>query len=108
VVVLVMLVRIDKRPGATPAAFPLQSLLEQPLFCGFMFFAASSREHFEGYLYMCFLGQTEQSEMKMDSIGGPRTKQGQVAQPGLVVVPPGLFWASWPSSLTSCSPDAFF
>jgi hypothetical protein len=29
--------RVEKRPGVTLAAFPLQSLLEQPLFLCFMF-----------------------------------------------------------------------
>jgi hypothetical protein len=36
--VLVMSERVEKRPGVTPVAFPLQSSLEQPLFRGFMFF----------------------------------------------------------------------
>jgi hypothetical protein len=29
--------RVEKHPGATPAAFPLQSSLEKPLFLCFMF-----------------------------------------------------------------------
>jgi hypothetical protein len=44
--------------------------------------------------------------MKMDNIESPRTKQGQMAWPGPVFAPPGLFWASWPFSLNYCSPGA--
>jgi phage/plasmid primase-like uncharacterized protein len=53
-----------------------------------------------------FLGQADHYEMKMNDIGGTRAKQAQVAWSGLVTAPPGLFWVSWPTSLTSSSPDA--
>jgi hypothetical protein len=44
--------------------------------------------------------------MKMVDIGGPSLKQDRVAQPGLGPAPPGLFWASWPPSVTCCAPSA--
>jgi hypothetical protein len=37
VMMVLTLERVEKRPGATPAAFPLQSSLEQPLFLCFLF-----------------------------------------------------------------------
>jgi hypothetical protein len=59
-----------------------------------------------GVFILAFLGQAGQSKMKMDDIGGTIAKRAWVARSGLVAVPPVLFWASWPSSLTYCSPDA--
>jgi hypothetical protein len=54
VAVLVMSERLEKRSGATPAAFPLQSLLEQPLFHGFMFLHRILKERLGGSLYRHF------------------------------------------------------
>jgi hypothetical protein len=53
--------------------------------------------------YMCFLGQAEHQEMKMDDIGGSSLKRDMVVQPGLGPVPPMFIWTSWPPSLTSCA-----
>jgi hypothetical protein len=52
-----------------------------------------------------FLGQAEHQEMKMDGIEGLRPKRSKVARPSLGPAPPGLFWPSWPPSLTSCAPE---
>jgi hypothetical protein len=57
-----------------------------------------------GHLYIDFLGQAERQETKMDGSGGSSLKRDRVAWPGLGPMSPGLFWASWPPSLTSCAP----
>jgi hypothetical protein len=95
--------RLEKRPGVTPAAF------SPPIFAGtasvslFRVSLPPPRGNASGVFIYAFLGQAEQSEMKTYNIGGSRAKRAWVARSGLVTVPPVLFWASWPTSLTSSS-----
>jgi hypothetical protein len=81
VAVLVMLERLEKRPGATLAAF------SPPIFAGttsvslFRVSPLPPRGKASRFFILAFLGQPDQSEMKTGGIGGPRTKRGQVARP---------------------------
>jgi hypothetical protein len=78
--------------------------LKQPLFLCFVFLCHLVLGTLSGVFTYAFLGQAEHEEMKMDGIGGSTLKRAWVAWPGLVAVPPVLFWASWSTSLTSCDP----
>jgi hypothetical protein len=80
VAVLVMLERLEKRPGTAPTGFPLQYLQVQPLFVVSCFSAASSREEPCGFFIYDFLGQDDQSGK--DDIRATTVKRDQVAQRG--------------------------
>jgi hypothetical protein len=102
---VLMLERLEKRPGAIPAVFPL------PIFTGtasismFRVSPPPSLANDEVGLYIGILGQAEHQEKKMDIIGASRPKWAWVAWSGLVATPPVLVWPSWPTSLTSCTPE---
>jgi hypothetical protein len=74
VAVLVMLERLEKRPGTAPAAFP------PPIFTGIAFvswlrvFPPPPHKITSRSLYIGFLGQPRQSEIKTDDIGGTTAK----------------------------------
>jgi hypothetical protein len=73
-----MLERLEKRPGTAPAVFP------PPIFTGsasVLWFRVSlppPRENTSEGLYIWFVGQPRQSEIKTDSIGATRLKHGLV------------------------------
>jgi hypothetical protein len=74
--------------GRLRQCFPLQSLLEQPLFMCFMFL--------HRLISRSFLGQAEHQETKMDGIGIRRLKRAWVVWPAGRLRHLGLFgpWAS--------------
>jgi hypothetical protein len=106
VTVVLMLERVEKRLGATPAAFP------PPIFAGTASISVfrvsplpSDRNH-RGSLY---IGVFRSDWVSRDEDGQHRRSEAQTSMGGatwLGVAPPVLKWASWPSSLTSCAPGA--
>jgi hypothetical protein len=76
VVMVVMSDRLKKRPGATPAVFP------PPIAGTASVSPPPPQGNASGGLYIVVLGQDEHSRMKMDDIGGPRTKRTWVARLG--------------------------
>jgi hypothetical protein len=74
--------RVEKRLGATLAAFP------PPIFTGttsisvFCVSPPPPLGNAEGGLYICVLGQAERRETKMDGIGASSPKRAWVAQLG--------------------------
>jgi hypothetical protein len=98
---LVMLERLEKLPGATPIMFPPLIFAEIASISLFCVSLPPPREISSWELYIGILGQADQSEMKMDGIGVPRTKRHYMAWPDLGPMLLVLVWASWPSSLTS-------
>jgi hypothetical protein len=67
--------RVEKRPGATLAAFP------PPIFAGttsvsvFRVYPPPPDRDRRGGLFIGFLGQTEHLDAKMNIIGGPKLKR---------------------------------
>jgi hypothetical protein len=71
----VMLERLEKLPEATPVAFPSLIFARTTSISLFCVSLPPPRENASWGLYIGILGQADQSEMKMDGIGGPRTKR---------------------------------
>jgi hypothetical protein len=103
VMMVLMSKRVEKRLGATPAAFP------PPIFAGtasVFVFCVSLPPLFvivEGGLYIGVFRSTKHMDAKMDSIGGPRLKRAWVAWPGQGPTPLGLIWPLGLILLTSWS-----
>jgi hypothetical protein len=72
---VLMLERLEKRSGVTPAAFP------PPIFAGttsvslFHVSPPPPLRNVKGVFLLVFLGQAERQEMKMDGTGGSRPKR---------------------------------
>jgi hypothetical protein len=80
VAMLVMSEKLEKWPGETPGSVSTSNLQWNSLRFSVICFPPLLEGTPRGSWYMHFLGQADQSEMKMDGIGGSRAKRGQVAQ----------------------------
>jgi hypothetical protein len=72
--VLVMFERLEKRPGMALVAFPPPIFIGLASISWFYVSPPPLRENASRSLYIGFLGQPRQSEIKMDDIGGTTAK----------------------------------